>query len=99
MGTLSTHTRTRRFPLLPMFRWLFSDQDWAAAVVRQPRRTDGIVEVCHDEHDGWLSDSYVTVSGGSVVVVGDDDMKGGDESSPMRGSDQQYQFRLFFHHT
>jgi hypothetical protein len=35
----------RKFSLLNTFRWLFSDPDWAAAVVRRPRRTDGLVEV------------------------------------------------------
>ena len=45
MPTLSGHVSCRRFPILETLRWRFSDPDWAAAVVRQPRRTDGIVEV------------------------------------------------------
>ena len=40
----------RRFPILKTLRWRFSDPDWAAAVVRQPRRTDGIYEVCARLH-------------------------------------------------
>lgn len=41
-GQCVTH---RRFPLLNTVRWLFSCEQWAAAVARKPRRTDGLVEV------------------------------------------------------
>ena len=43
----------RRFPLLNTVRWLFSCEQWAAAVPRKPRRTDGLVEVRILPQQGW----------------------------------------------